>query len=182
MKFFFLSMLSFLFCISSYSQKKVEIQHANSLEYNEALGKDVRRLIGAVVLKHEDATLYCDSAYSYPDNSLDAFSNVRIQQGDSVNIFGQTLKYSGNTRLAELQKGVRFIDKTTTLTTELLFYDMRAGLANYPNGGTIVSKQNTLTSQFGYFNPKKKSYSFKKIIQPIDFLTIQFFSEGRPLF
>lgn len=153
----------FLFPTLCLSQgNKIEIQHANSLEYNEALGKDVRRLIGSVVLKHDDAILYCDSAYSYPDNSLDAFSNVRIQQGDSVNIFGDFLKYNGNTRLAELQKNVRFTQKGTILTTDILYYDMKGSLATYTTGGTIVSKQNTLTSQYGYFNPKKKSYSFKQ--------------------
>jgi lipopolysaccharide export system protein LptA len=87
---------------------------------------------------------------------------VRVQQGDSTNIYGQFLKYNGNTRMAEIQKSVRYSSGSTTLTTELLFYDMKASQANYPNGGTIVNKENTLTSQVGYFNPKKKSYSFKK--------------------
>ncbi len=162
-KHFLYSAFCILYSVSCFSQsKKVEILHANSFEYDEAIGKDVKRLIGNVSLKHEDAILYCDSAYLYPDNSLDAFSNVRIQQGDSVNIYGQFLKYNGNNRMAELRKNVRFIQKGTTLNTELLYYDMKSSLANYPNGGTIVSKQNILTSQYGYFNPKKKSYSFKK--------------------
>ncbi len=155
--------LIFLFSISAFSQeKKIELLHANSLEFDPRIGKDAKRLLGNVALKHENATLYCDSAYLYPNNSMDAFSNVRIQQGDSVNIYGQFLKYNGNTRIAEIQKNVRYVQGSTTLTTELLFYDMKLSLANYPNGGTIVSKENTLTSQFGYFNPKKKSYSFKK--------------------
>lgn len=142
--------------------KKVELLHANSLEFDENIGKEVKRLIGNVSLKHENALMYCDSAYLYPNNAIDAFSNVRIQQGDSVNIYSQFLKYNGNTRMAELQKNVRFIQKGTTLNTELLYYDMKTSIANYPNGGTIISKQNTLTSQFGYFNTKKSIYSFKK--------------------
>lgn len=164
MKVYFFSIVYCLLSIVySFSQsQKVELLHANSLEFDESIGMDVKRLIGNVSLKHENALMYCDSAYLYPNNAIDAFSNVRIQQGDSVNIFSQFLKYNGNTRMAELRKNVRFIQKSTTLTTELLYYDLKTSMANYPNGGTIVSKQNTLTSQFGYFNTKKSIYSFKK--------------------
>ncbi|MBI3503039.1 MAG: organic solvent tolerance protein OstA [Bacteroidetes bacterium] len=155
----------YLIPYSSFAQqsaKKIELLHANSLEFDESLGKEVKRLLGNVSFKHEDALLFCDSAYLYPNNSMDAFSHVRIQQGDSVNIYGDMLKYNGNARMAELHKNVRYVQGNTTLTTELLYYDMKAGQANYPNGGTIVSKQNTLTSELGYFNPKKSFYSFKK--------------------
>ncbi|MEK6614792.1 MAG: OstA-like protein, partial [Bacteroidota bacterium] len=160
------SVFYILYSVSSFSQsknsQKVEILNTNYLDVDESIGKDVKRLIGNVQLKHENALMYCDSAYLYPNKSIEAFGNVRIQQGDSVNIYGQFLKYNGNTRMAELQKNVRFIQKGTTLQTELLYYDMKTSMANYPNGGTIVSKQNTLTSQLGYFNTKKNSYSFKK--------------------
>ena len=161
--FFYSVFCILLYSLHSFSQtKKVELLHANSLEFDESIGKEVKRLIGNVSLKHENALMYCDSAYLYPNNAIDAFSNVRIQQGDSVNIYSQFLKYNGNTRMAELQKNVRFIQKGTTLTTELLFYDLKTSMANYPNGGIIISKQNTLISQFGYFNTKKSIYSFKK--------------------
>ena len=171
MNYYFLaSVVCLLPSVFSFSQtQKVELLHANSLEFDDGIGKDVKRLIGNVSLKHENALMYCDSAYLYPNNAIDAFSNVSIQQGDSVNIYSQFLKYNGNTRMAELRKNVRFINKGTTLNTELLYYDMKSSLANYPSGGTIISKsrrdgspQNTLTSQFGYFNTKKNSYSFKK--------------------
>lgn len=172
MKFYFLSFVLYVIILpfllgeglgaEAFSQsKKVELLHANSLEFDEKLGKDIKRLIGNVQFKHEGALMYCDSAYLYPDNSLDAFSNVRIQQGDSLNLYGQFLKYNGNTRMAEVQKNIRLVDKGMTLTTELLYYDMKSSLATYPSGGTIVSKQNTLTSKKGYYNPQTKAFSFK---------------------
>lgn len=164
MKVYFFPMVCALlhgnYCFSQI--KKVELLHANSLEFDERIGKEVKRLIGNVSFKHENALMNCDSAYLYPSNAIDAFGHVHIRQGDSVNIYGEFLKYNGNTRIAELQKNVRFIQKGTVLQTELLFYDMKTFLANYPNGGTITSKQNTLTSRFGYFNTKKNIYSFKK--------------------
>ncbi|MFH1004193.1 MAG: OstA-like protein [Bacteroidota bacterium] len=145
--------------------KKIEIIHANSFEFDEKLGKNVKRLIGNVKFKHEGILMFCDSAYFYPNNSLDAFGNIHIQQGDTINITGQLLKYDGNTRKAELQKNIRLIDKDMTLTTDLLFYDLSSSSSTYYNGGTIISKQNTLTSERGYYFPKNKEFSFcKKVV------------------
>lgn len=150
------------FCVLSQSKKEIRLVHARFLEADPSLGKNVQRIVGNVEFEHENSRLFCDSAYLYPDNSMDAFSNVRIQQGDSLHISCGFLKYNGNTRIAELHKNVRFIQRTTTLNTDLLYYDMKANMATYTTGGAIINKQNTLTSQFGYFNTKNKIYSFKK--------------------
>src|ERR1035437_10153613 len=166
MKIYFLPFIyCLLFTFSSIAQTKtrqIDLLHANSLEHEDMLGKDVQRLIGNVSFKDGNTLLYCDSAYKYPDNSVDAFSNVRIVQGDSTNIYGQFLKYNGNTRMTEIRKSVRFVQKSTVLQTELLYYDMATHQANYPTSGTITSKDNVLTSDHGYYNPKAKMFSFKK--------------------
>ncbi|MBI4931732.1 MAG: organic solvent tolerance protein OstA [Bacteroidetes bacterium] len=160
---FLYSLFFILYSVLSFSQtKKVELLHANSLEFDEKLGKDVKRLIGNVQFRHEGVLMSCDSAYLYPNNKIDAFSNIHIQQGDTLNLFGQLLKYDGNTRMAEVQKNIRLSDKEMTLTTEQLFYDMHSSVATYTSGGTIVSKQNTLTSQKGYYHADTKSFSFKQ--------------------
>lgn len=156
--------LCILFSSLGFSQSKKEIRlvRAGSLEADPSLGPDVKRLVGSVEFEHENAHLFCDSAYLYPNNSMDAFGNVRIKQGDSLNITGNFLKYNGNTRMAELHKNVRFTQRGTTLTTDLLYYDMKTSMATYSTGGVIISKQNTLTSQLGYFNTRSRIYSFKK--------------------
>jgi hypothetical protein len=148
-----------LFCSFSFAQRTVEIKHADSGEDGEFIGKDVRRLLGHVELKEGNTLMYCDSAYIFPDNSIKAFNSLHIIKGDSVNIYGTFLNYNGKTKVAEITKSVRLIESGSTLTTELLYYDMRNSLANYPAGGTIVSKDNTLTSQYGYYNPKRKLFS-----------------------
>lgn len=161
--FLFIIFLLFIpFFAFSQGRKEIRLIKAGSLEAEPALGKDVKRLKGDVEFEHEDSRLFCDSAYLYPNNSMDAFGNVRIQQGDSLYISCGFLKYNGNTRVAELRKNVRFVQRSTTLNTDLLCYDMKANMATYTTGGTIVNKQNTLNSQFGYFNTKNKIYSFKK--------------------
>lgn len=142
--------------------KKVELIHANSLEFDEKYGKNVKRLIGNVQFKHEGVLMFCDSAYLYPNNSIDAFGNISIRQGDTLNLSGEVLKYNGNTKMADIQKNIRLSDKEMTLTTQQLFYDLNTFTATYTNEGTIVSSQNTLISQRGYYYAKNKSFSFKK--------------------
>ena len=166
MKFYFLPIIyCVLFIFSAVAQtqpRKIELLHANSLEHDDRLGKDVKRLLGNVSFQDGNTLLYCDSAYMYPDNSVDAFSRVRIVQGDSLTIHGDFLKYNPNTRITEIHKNIKLIQKSTTLVTELLYYDMATHKANYPNGGTITSKDNVLVSDMGYYNPKAKMFSFKK--------------------
>lgn len=159
----FSCLVCIFFCSFLIAQpRKIEILSTDNLLSDQRIGNGVQRLIGNVSLKDGNTFLYCDSAYRYPNNSIDAFSNVRIQQGDSVTIFGNYLNYSGNTRIAELQKNIRFIQKGSVLQTELLFYDMTSAIATYPNGGTITSKDNTLISDYGNYNSRSRMFSFKK--------------------
>ena len=118
----------------SFAQRTVEIKNANTLEDGENIGKGVKRLIGNVALKEGNMYMYCDSAYLFPDNSIKAFHNLHIVKGDSVNIYGTLLNYNGPTRIAEITKNVRLIEKGSTLQTELLYYDTRSSVATYPNG------------------------------------------------
>ncbi len=150
--------------ICSYSQKvnKIKLEHANSLEGNPKLGKDVKLLKGAVHFSQDNMQMYCDSALLYPNNSLDAFGNVHIHQGDTLQMYGDILKYNGNTRKAELQKNIRLSDKDMTLTTNSLFYDLKTNVASYSGGGKIISKETNLSSEYGYYHSVSKDFSFKK--------------------
>lgn len=163
---FFLSSLLLIisFCTYSYAQKirKVELLNANTLEYDESRGSGVRRLIGNVAFKHDSVYLYCDSAYLYSEkNSLDAFGNIRIEQGDTLTIYSDFLKYNGNQRFAQLDKNVKMIDDDVTLTTPHLDYDLNTQIAKYYSGGTIVDTANTLVSKKGFYFVDKKEFFFK---------------------
>jgi len=151
-----------LFSFSQKKTKMIEFKGANSLEVDNRIAKGAKRLIGNVSFKHENVLMFCDSAYLYSNNMLDAFGNVHIQQGDSINLYGDLLKYNGNTKKAEIQKNVRLLEKDMTLTTDMLFYDMSTSVAYYTSGGTITSKENTLKSQNGYYHSDSKELWFKK--------------------
>jgi len=158
----------FLISVVSFAQEKtsqIEILNANTLEYDESLGKKAKRLIGDVRFKHEDALMFCDSAYFYSEtNSMDAFSNVRIIQGDSLKLFGDTLYYSGVTQKALLRGNIKLLNNDITLTTSFLDYDRQQNLAYYYAGGTVVSQKenNTLVSKLGYYYASTKTFHFKK--------------------
>ena len=167
-------LFAFLFVIPCFAQKKkvekappkgkqIEIVNGDNLTYDESRGGKVRKIIGNVVFKQEDVMMYCDSAYQYTDkNAIDAFGRVHIQQGDSLNLYGDTLRYDGDTKKAILSKNVRLSDKEMTLLTEHLLYDMNTKIGNYNGGGKITNKDNTLTSKYGYYYSESNDFYFKK--------------------
>lgn len=145
---------------------KVELKHADFIDYNEPVYGKVRRLIGGVHFQQEDITMYCDSAFqNEEDNSFTAYSNVKIYQGDSLSLFGDTLFYDGTMRHALLMgKIVTLNDKQMTLTTDSLNYNMVTGMAFYTTGGHIVNKENDMVSEIGTYDTKSKTVGFKNKI------------------
>jgi len=159
--FFIIFSLSFS-TLSAQKNTKVELIKANSLEYDKNINKDVRRLIGDVVLKHDETLMYCDSAWLYSEtNKFDAFSKIHIKVSDSVDVWGDFLKYDGNTKLAELNHNCKMIDNQTTLTSDFLFYDLQNDIAYYNSGGNIVNAENNLKSKIGQYYSKDKMFFFK---------------------
>lgn len=156
--------LFFLFSVPlySYSQKQVEILNAGSLKVASNIAAGAKRLIGDVQFKHENTLMYCDSAYFYSDNSLDAFGHVRIQENDGINLYGDLLKYSGNTKIAVLTRNVIISKGDMQLTTDVLNYDIATGIGYYTTPARIVNKDNILTSDRGSFNSKTNDFNFKK--------------------
>jgi len=145
-----------------YSQETTKIQFsAATTEYDENLVKDTRRLIGDVVFTHGGAKMYCDSAYFYSDrNALDAFSNVYINQGDSVHLYGDFLYYDGNTKLAKIKNNVRLNRRETKLTTDTLDYDVGRGVAYYTCHANINDQENHLESMRGYYYTRTDMLDF----------------------
>jgi lipopolysaccharide export system protein LptA len=144
------------------AQKKVEILNAGSLKVANNIAEGAKRLVGDVQFKHENALMFCDSAYFYSDNSLDAFGHVHIQQADGVNLYGDLLKYNGNEKMAVLTNNVTVDKGDMQLTTDVLNYDIAAGTGFYNTPGRIVNKDNVLTSERGTYYSKTNDVSFKK--------------------
>lgn len=165
LKKYAICVILFAFVSNAYSQKKVEILHANSLEYDESKGVRAKRLLGDVRLKQDDVLMFCDSAYFYSkENKVDAYGNVKITQGDSLKLTGDSLNYNGDTKFAKLRGDITLIQGGTTLLTNYLDYNIKEDVGYYWGGGKIInSKDNTtLTSTYGNYFPKTKFFYFKK--------------------
>jgi lipopolysaccharide export system protein LptA len=139
--------------------KYIEVRSAHRFIYDKKIG--AQRLIGGVNCVHEGVEMTCDSAWLYDNNTLEAFSNITIRQGDSLFMRGDKLKYDGKTKIAALEGKVTCIEKDMTLTTNILTYDVEKATASYYSGGTIQSKNNTLTSRNGYYHSPSKTMSFR---------------------
>ena len=125
-------------------------------------GVQIRKLLGNVSFKQQDVLLYCDSAYQYLEkNEIEAFSNVRIVQSDTLVITGDHGTYDGNRRTARLTGQVVMRDPRMTLTTTALDYDLNRKTAFYTVGGHLVDPRNTLDSQQGYYDTNSKVFVFK---------------------
>lgn len=146
----------------------VELRKAGELRKRE--GFDAQIFKDNVVFYHEGAFMYCDSAYLYKaTNSFEAFSNVRMEQGDTIFVYGDYLYYDGNTQLAQLRKNIRMEDRNATLFTDSLNYDRVQNLGYYFDGGMLVDDQNELTSFWGQYSPESKEALFSdsvKLINP----------------
>ena len=152
----------------------VHLDRADSLTFNQARIADAQILKGHVIFRHEEALMYCDSAYFYEKtNSLDAFGRIRFIQGDSVTGFCDKLYYNGNTKLARLCRNVRFIhgrpkENPTTLTTDSLNYNRAEGVAYYFTGGEVKDSLNTLTSLRSNYYTSSKNAVFSKDVKLVN--------------
>jgi len=142
---------------------RVRIIQADELRFERRMGQDIRRLLGNVILEHDEVLMYCDSAHMQEArNSFEAFSNVKINSGDTLFLYGDYLRYNGNTRLAEVFYNVRLVDDSLVLTTQQLNYDRNSGIAYYERDGKITDPDNVLTSRSGYYMTEEKRAHFRK--------------------
>lgn len=143
--------------------KEVEIIHADKLEFNtKADGTQVRKLVGAVELKHENTLMTCDSAYLYKEiNLVNAWGNIHIIDNDSVHAYSNSLIYEGNSKKAQLIGDAKIIDNNKTLTSDILIYDMKNKKGYYNNKGKLETDSTILVSQKGIYFTQTKIAEFR---------------------
>lgn len=144
------------------NKRRIDIENADIYTYDEKIKANAERLIGNVRFRHNNVLMYCDSAYSYRDsNMVDAFGKVHIIQGDTLNLYGNKIKYNGDTKLAKVRGNVKLVDKSITLTTDALDFDMATNIGYYYTGGKIVDTSNVLTSIIGKYYSNDNLFFFK---------------------
>ena len=142
-------------------ERYVYLLHADETRYNQLINPDAQILVGDVAFRHDSMYMYCDSALFYEtSNSLDAYGNVRMNQGDTLFLYGDRLHYSGDEMLAKVRENVVMIDKEMTLTTDSLNYDRTINLGYYFNWGTVEDTLNVLTSEWGEYDTQTNDAVF----------------------
>lgn len=151
-------------------KNKVYLLHSDILRFNKEQNPDAQILVGNVRFRHDSAYMDCDSAYFYEArNSFEAFGNIKMQQGDTLFIYGDWLYYDGNSQIAMLRENVKMQNRNTILTTDSLNYDRVFNLGYFFEGGTLTDEENILTSDWGEYSPATKNAVFNydvKLVNP----------------
>ncbi len=178
-----ITFMSLLTAITTYAQRptsipssaggeeKVFLLGADSITISKLPdGSEVRRVVNKVIFKHKGALMYCNLAiHNVASNALEAYGNVKIVQGDTVTVTGDTLFYYGNSRLAKVSgKTVTLKDRKRTVSSNRIEYDMASGIAFYPDRGKTVDAENTLTSKQGYYDTRTKISTYYKDVKLVN--------------
>ena len=167
---YFLLLLILGFLQIAFAQKPEPERKQINIVYGANFTKDEAQFPGAsifskddrqVQFEHQGADLWCDIAIYYQrENRLRAIGNIRLQQGDSVQLTGGKVDYDGNTKLAKAYEQVILKNNAMTLTTDTLYFDREKQESYYRDFGTIVDSSNTLTSEIGRYFMEIEKYQF----------------------
>ena len=143
------------------TSEKIQILNANNSFANSEIHPDYWRLIGDVSFKHNNAIMYCDSAYHYINNDkMKAFGNIKINQGDTLTITGENLTYFGSENKININGNVILIDKYMILKTNNIFYNLVSNIALYPDAGKIIENEKTIKSKKGKYDSNTHYFYF----------------------
>ncbi|WP_422105283.1 OstA-like protein [Winogradskyella sp.] len=150
----------------SQNKQKITIEYSGNTSSNPDIEEGalifLRDASQQVHFVHKGVNLWCDKAIYYQDQEyIEAFSNVVMKQGDSINMVAKYVEYSGKTELAFAQGDVVLTEPESTLTTDKLYFDRTRQLAYYNTTGKVVKDSSgTITSQIGRYYMNAKKYQF----------------------
>jgi len=147
---------------------RVQIDYADETVYLRRGRVEVQRLVGNVELRQDSIYVYCDSVTITNDTALVASGNVIIQQGDSLNVFADSLEYNTTIKEAHLYGEVVLESGEQRLFTDRLDYDLTTKVATYRNNATLTNGPTQLTSKIGYFYVNRDEAFFKDSVVVVD--------------
>lgn len=142
-------------------EDRVYLIHADNLRYDDLRYPGAQRLSGKVQFRHGGMYLYCDSAVLYNlSNSFEAMGRVRMTQGDTLTLTGDSLYYDGNTQIAEVRRNVRLTHRNQVLKSDSLNYDRLYNKGYYFEGGELIDGENHLYSDWGEYYTDTRQADF----------------------
>ncbi|WP_179020387.1 OstA-like protein [Winogradskyella forsetii] len=161
-----------LFCFSIVFFSNAQEKQTITVKYSGNTSTDPNVKDGALVFLrdkskqvhfiHKGADLFCDKAVYYEDQDfIEAYSNVNMKQGDTINMVAKYLEYSGKTQLSIARGDVVLTEPQSTLKTDTLYFDRVKQQAYYKSKGTVVrDSSGTITSQIGRYYTSTSKYQF----------------------
>ena len=129
-KFLLINIIFLIFFNINHSQeiKQIEIISAGSFDRDEVLYPDANILKKdkdvSVHLRHEDLDIYSNtSIFFQKENSVISYGKVKLIQGDTLQLFCDSLNYDGKTKQMSAFGKVRLINGGMTLETNKLKLD-----------------------------------------------------------
>ncbi|MBK9270139.1 MAG: hypothetical protein IPM48_00955 [Saprospiraceae bacterium] len=162
----FITWLTLILPIHAIAQKtdtvknNVHVVHAEFMRFERQGGKEIQYLSQDIAVFHKKTWLFCDSAV-IDGQTVVAMGHVRIVEGDSLQIFGDTLFYDGRLLKSSFKNNVVLIHRDRHLFTNELDYDLKKRIASYLTGGLLSSNTTQLTSIKGYYHAKEERAYFK---------------------
>ncbi len=170
-------------------QRKIKIDSAGFFTLDEANYPGATILTrndrGQVKISHDGVIMWADKAIHYnKEDFIEAYGNVKINQGDSIIMTSKYVEYSSVSQLAFASGGVVLTDPTSTITSDTLHFDRLRQQAYYKTGGKVVrDTSGTITSRIGHYYMTTKKYQFVqnvKLVNPdyiIESEQLDFYSE-----
>ncbi|WP_040253282.1 OstA-like protein [Psychroserpens mesophilus] len=173
MNLVFRYILLFSCCFStllSYSQqpKKIRIEYSGFTVKDSLKGDNITTFVRSdqaqIHVVHEGIDMWCDKAIYYQDEDfIEAFSDVVLKQGDTINMTSKYVEYSGITKMAFAAGDVVLTEPQSVLTTDTLYFDRTKQEAYYRTKGKVVrDSSGTITSQVGRYYMDSSKYRFLK--------------------
>ncbi|MBR3915943.1 MAG: hypothetical protein IKJ49_02245 [Bacteroidaceae bacterium] len=139
----------------------IRMLHTDVTRFDEKINPDAWILVGDVRFRRDSMYMYCDSAhYFQKKNAFQAFGNVRMEQGDTLFLYGDYLDYNGDTNLARVRRNVKLIDKNTVLETDSLDFDRNKNLGYFFDYGILSDEESVLSSFYGEYDLSSKMALF----------------------
>ena len=181
----YILVISTILFIAATSVQKATISGKISVEQNKAASDSVVRLkiaksasqkmIDSVAVRiaidphfiHNNAHLFCDTAYYVEKEYIDAIGNVRIEQ-EGTTLYSDKIHYVVPEDVAQVRgRIVRLVDKeNNTLLTNYLDYNTKDSVATFFNGGSMKDKDgNIIEGDRGTYDTKTKVFTFSNRVQ-----------------
>ncbi len=149
------------------NKKQVYIIHADEYFYQSGKESVVEQLAGNVQLRHDSVFLFCDTAHLFGP-IVKAIGNTSVIQGDSLQIFADTLTYDSNTGISYLRGQVLLVNGSQRLRTDSLRYDSHTKVATYTTGAFLENLNTRMYSVQGYYHVDEETIYFKDSVRVQD--------------